>query len=65
MKWMLLIIPFFFSGCLYFNDRGVSTHLYNKCHESYDARGDYHEECDPNLVDYDEVKGWFEFTKDP
>ncbi len=61
MPVLIAIIPLFFTGCLYFNDRGVSTHLYNRCHEYYDAYGIYHKECDPNLLDYNATKRLFEF----
>ena len=49
------IISLLFSGCVYFNDRGVSTQLYNDCKEYYDAAGMYHKECDKNLVDYKDL----------
>ncbi len=57
MKYLIaLITVLFFHGCLYFNDRGVSSHLYDNCHSYYDANGNYHEVCDENIIDYDEAK---------
>ncbi len=44
-----------FNGCLYFNDRGVSAHLYEDCEEYYDNCGNYHKRCTPNIVDYDTI----------
>jgi len=51
-------IPFFlllFTGCLYFNDSGISTHLYDNCKEYYDNCGNYHKECPKNLIDYSQM----------
>jgi len=47
-----VIIPIFFSGCLYVNDRGISTRYYNDCKEYYDAMGIYHKKCDKNLIEF-------------
>lgn len=57
MKQIIPLIPLLFGlqGCLYFNDTGVSAHLYDNCREYYDACGIYHKECPPNLIDYGEV----------
>ncbi len=56
---LVLFVVLFFSGCLYFGDKGVSTRLYNDCKEYYDANGDYVKECPKNLVEYDELgEGW-------
>ncbi len=56
MKILLtLAIALLFSGCLYFNDRGVSTRYYNECHEYYDSMGIYHKTCDKNLLEYKDV----------
>ena len=52
MKVLILIIPFLLQGCLFFNDRGISTKYYSECKEYYDAQGFYHKECDKNLIDY-------------
>ncbi len=46
-----------FNGCLYFNDKGISGHLYDNCREYYDACGQYRKECPPNLIDYDQIPG--------
>ncbi len=51
-----ILIPILFSGCLYFNDRGVSNRYYNECREYYDSMGIYHKECDKNLMDYKEMR---------
>lgn len=42
-----------FSGCIYLNDRGISTQRYNECKEYYDSMGVYHKKCDENLINYD------------
>jgi len=52
---LILIIPLFFTGCIYFNDRGVSNEYYNECHEYYDSMGIYHKNCDKNLIEYKDV----------
>lgn len=52
---LFLIIPLvLFSGC--FNDRGISARYYNDCEEYYDSQGYYHKKCDPNMVEYSEIK---------
>ncbi len=57
MKYLLMLfILFLFNGCLYLNDRGISTTYYNDCHEYYDALGIYHKKCDKNLINYKELK---------
>ncbi len=56
---LLCTIPILFGGCLYFNDRGVSTHLYENCEEYYDACGIYHKECPKNVADYSEIEKEF------
>ncbi len=55
MKILVLIIPFLFTGCLFFNERGVDIKYYNKCKEYYDAQGFYHKECDKNLIEYKDL----------
>lgn len=55
MKYFILL-PLLFSGCLYFNDTGVSTHLYDNCKEYYDTCGNYRRECPENLIDYKEMQ---------
>nr|WP_314888518.1 hypothetical protein [uncultured Campylobacter sp.] len=39
-------------GCLFLNDRGVSTRLYNDCKEYYDATGTYRKSCPKNIIDW-------------
>ena len=57
MKILLIFtLPFILTGCLYFNDRGISNRYYNECHEYYDSMGIYHKKCDKNLVEYKDVK---------
>jgi len=56
MKFILPFLTLLFSGCLYFNEQGVSTHLYDNCQEYYDNCGNYHKECPENLVDYKELQ---------
>ena len=57
MKYIYLILfSILFNGCLYFNDRGVSGHLYDNCHSYYDENGEFVEICDENIIDYDEAQ---------
>ena len=57
MKYVLMVvIIFLFSGCLYVNERGISTRYYNDCHEYYDAMGIYHKTCDKNIYYFDNKK---------
>ena len=58
----LLLLVFGFSGC--FNDRGVSMRYYNDCEEYYDAQGYYHKKCDPNMVEYSEIKKGYDTAKE-
>ncbi len=53
MKTLLItiFIVLNFTGCLYLNDRGVSTKYYNDCREYYDSMGIYHKKCDKNLIE--------------
>ncbi|MDX1808011.1 MAG: hypothetical protein R3331_00590 [Sulfurospirillaceae bacterium] len=53
---LIAIIALFFSGCIYVNNRGISTQYYNECHEYYDGMGIYHKDCDKNLIEYKGVK---------
>ncbi len=53
---LMLIILFFFSGCLYINNTGISDRYYNDCHEYYDAFGIYHKVCDKNLINFKDLK---------
>lgn len=66
MNYLILISSvLLLQGCLYFNDRGVSAHLYDDCHSYYDADGNYFEECDGNIIDYKEAKeGMSEIKKE-
>jgi hypothetical protein len=65
MKYFIILLTFFlFHGCLYFNDRGVSSHLYDNCHSYYDADGNFIEKCDGNIIDYDEAKDGIVAIKD-
>ncbi|MDL0088409.1 hypothetical protein [Campylobacter gastrosuis] len=41
-----------FSGCVFVNDRGISTQYYNDCKEYYDATGSYQKECPHNIIDW-------------
>ena len=41
-------------GCVFLNDRGVTTKYYNECKEDYDATGVYHKECPKNIIDWTE-----------
>ncbi len=41
-------------GCVFLNDRGVTTKYYNECKEYYDATGVYHKECPKNIIDWTE-----------
>lgn len=52
---ILILIALNFHGCLYLNDRGLSTRYYNDCKEYYDSMGMYHKQCDKNLIDYEDV----------
>ncbi len=42
------------SGCVFLNDRGVTTKYYNECKEYYDATGTYRKECPKNIIDWTE-----------
>ncbi len=53
--WLLLPLIIILQGCLYFNDTGISSHLYDNCREYYDDCGIYRKECPSNLIDYTEV----------
>ncbi|WP_169763925.1 hypothetical protein [Campylobacter mucosalis] len=49
---LLSLIFTFFSGCLFLNDRGISTQYYNDCKEYYDANGTYQRDCPHNIIDW-------------
>lgn len=36
------------SGCVFANECGYSTYLYNDCVEGYDAQGIYYKKCPQN-----------------
>lgn len=48
------ILALFLGGCLWVNERGISTSYYNSCKEYYDAAGIYRKSCDENLIDWGE-----------
>jgi len=52
---LFLALMLLLQGCVYFNDEGIGKRKYRDCVEYYDAQGLYHKECDPNLIDYDEI----------
>lgn len=54
-KLLILATALLTSGCLYVNERGIDNHYYNQCKESYDAMGNYHKDCDENLLEYRDV----------
>jgi hypothetical protein len=47
MKYLFLIIPLFFIGCV--NKKGISLKYYPECKEYYDYYGVYHEKCENNV----------------
>jgi hypothetical protein len=49
MKYILLSFIPIFNSCLYINEVGLTTNLYDKCYEYYDSNGSYHKECDETL----------------
>jgi len=51
----ILAILFIFQGCLYTNNRGISTDYYSDCKEYYDSEGFYRKTCDENLVDFKDI----------
>jgi len=44
-----------FQGCLFFNDRGISSSYYSSCEHYYDSQGFYKEKCDENIVNYKDL----------
>ncbi len=56
MRYFVPVFALLLHGCLYFNDKGISSHLYDNCREYYDECGIYHKECPKNLVDYTEIQ---------
>lgn len=59
----LLLFPLLLAGC--FNERGISLRYYSGCEEYYDLQGYYHKKCDPNLIDYADVKEALQPIQDP
>ncbi len=58
IKLLLLIITLLLLvGCA--NKRGLSMKYYNDCREYYDLQGTYHEVCDENFIEYEEIKDLF------
>jgi len=51
----LPMLALFFSGCIFFNERGISSTYYNDCTHYYDSMGIYHEKCDENIIDYKDL----------
>ncbi|MBE2985392.1 hypothetical protein CCAL9344_03600 [Campylobacter sp. RM9344] len=49
---LLMLIVFVFNGCIFLNERGISTQYYNDCKEYYDATGTYRKECPHNIIDW-------------
>ena len=49
-----LFIALILSGCV--NRRGISATYYNDCHEYFDSQGYYHKDCDPNVVEFKDIK---------
>jgi hypothetical protein len=50
-----IFIGLLLNGCYFFNERGVASTYYNDCGHYYDSRGIFHEKCEENLVNYDEI----------
>ena len=50
----LLSVTVIFSGCV--NKRGISATYYNDCNEYYDVQGNYHKECDENMLEFKTLK---------
>jgi len=51
----IFIISLTIQGCIFFNERGISSHYYSDCTHYYDSRGLYHEKCDENIIDYKDL----------
>ncbi|CAD7287356.1 hypothetical protein LMG7974_00255 [Campylobacter majalis] len=48
----IFLILFCLNGCVFVNERGISTQYYNDCKEYYDATGVYQKECPHNIIDW-------------
>lgn len=55
MRAFIFALPLVFSAC-YINERGISSTYYNDCKAYYDAAGVYHEGCEPNIIEFSDVK---------
>lgn len=55
MRAFIFALPLVFSAC-YLNERGISSTYYNDCKAYYDAAGVYHEGCEPNIIEFSDVK---------
>ena len=51
---LLSVLAAMLGGCVFLNDRGVTTKYYNECKEYYDATGTYRKECPKNIIDWTE-----------
>ncbi len=51
---LFLALAAILGGCVFLNDRGVTTKYYNECKEYYDATGTYRKECPKNIIDWTE-----------
>jgi len=47
---ILFFVLIFSTGCVYFNECGVTTSYYDECKEYYDSMGIYHKECPKNNI---------------
>ena len=54
MKYLLIIIPFFFISCV--NKEGISLKYYPECKEYYDLYGVYHKKCENNVYNFNSKK---------
>ncbi len=53
---LLITVSSLLTGCLFFNERGVASKYYDECKHYYDAQGIFHEKCDENIVDYENLE---------
>ncbi|QCI27835.1 hypothetical protein C6V80_02300 [Caminibacter pacificus] len=47
MKYLLVIIPLFFIGCV--SKQGISFKYYPQCEENYDMYGVYYKKCKEDI----------------
>ena len=45
---LFAVVALMLSGCVFANECGYSTYLYNDCVEGYDAQGIYFKKCPQN-----------------